>query len=747
MLGLNPLASAALGDLGSRIVALTGSSVTTGSPTVGTSVLTQVGSLTGQNVDTQSPSVGTSALSQNHAISATYNGNGASVPNATMFEDESFSAPNVITGTVRIGTGVLSGNHALSSPDVTLGNPVLTSIGLTENNDLGLSDITYGSPTVSSTAISQVHNVSSSDIDFGSVVVDTSNISQIHNFATNNVETGNINLPDAVFRQIHDLGSTDVSTQSTSVDSTDLDEINVLSASDINFGSPTVSTTNITQVHTLDNHDAISTGAVSIASTAITQVHNITSDNAETDNVDVATSAITQVHDLTSDSVTSGAISISQGVFTQNHPFSSADISLGNVDIDTTTCIFSFDFAASDINYGTPTVAQTSISQIHNIEAVYNGRPADVPSLTVFEDETFSAPDVFTGTVRIAPAIFIQDHLFASADIAAQQPSVDNAILTGNHLLTSDDVIANAPTVDDTIYGVEFLSDDVSTQAPVIDQTGITQIHNMQPTISLGGVDVQTTAITQLHFLAGDDVITNNVEVQSTKNPWDEKTDIDAESYTETLPPSEIWSDANPANLIFSEIDISVNLGLNLISSTEPPEESWRTITEDITKFKNKTGRIVFYHKSDPNSGGDFFKADLQLDNINVDGTIANWSTNPQYQTSTGSTSYEDATFAGIPDGAINGRWSRLNTTNTPSSGTGYNRFSNGFVYTEATSTTAGWEFWMRTPIITLSSEPVLSYVLASGGSAIGTFKVYFELTEPLFSDITLGSSTWTEAA
>ena len=880
MLGLNPLASAPLGDLGVKNVSLSGSDVTTNAPTVAEATLSQLGVFAGQSVITQNPVIDTSAISQNHSLDATYNGNGASVPNGTMFEDESFSAPNVITGTVRVASGVLTQNHDLQSPDVTAQNVSIANTAITENNDLALSDITTGSPTLSSTAatetfvvtvvggnpsdhpyynvgstnkfaidgstatadvavtliegrtyrfdqsdgsnanhplkfsttangthasgteyttgvtivgtagqsgayteiavavgapqlyyycsnhsnmgwsadtdanttiaISQDHAVSSADLATGSVSVASTAITQIHDISTDNAETGNVSLPNAVLTQIHDLGSQDVEAQAVSIDSTNLDENHDLSASDITFGTPTVASTNITQIHTLDNHDAINTGAVSIASTAITQVHNITSDNAETDNVDVATSAITQVHDLTSDSVTSGAISISQGVFTQNHPFSSADISLGNVEIDTTTCIFSFDFAASDINYGTPTVAQTSISQIHNIEAVYNGRPADVPSLTVFEDETFSAPDVFTGTVRIAPAVFIQDHLFASADIATQQSSVDNATLTGNHVLTSDDVTSGVVTVDDTnaVIQIEFLSDDVTAQAPVIDQTGITQIHNMQPTISIGGVDVQTTAITQLHFLAGDDVITNNVEVQSTKNPWDATTDTDDDDYTENLPPSEIWSDVSSANTNFSEVNLSINLGLNLISSTEPPEESWRTITEDITRFKNKTGRIVFYHKIDPNSGDDFFKADLQLDNINVDGSIANWSTNPLYQTSTNSTSYENATFVSIPDGANNGRWSRLNTTNTPSSGTGANRFSNGFVYTEASSPAfAGYEFWMRTPVITLSNDPVLSYVLASVGSAIGTFKVYFELTEPLFSDITLDSSTWTQAA
>ena len=381
---------------------------------------------------------------------------------------------------------------------------------------------------------------------------------------------------------------------------------------------------------------------------------------------------------------------------------------------------------------------------------VYTGQAADVPNLTVFEDETFSAPNALTGTVRIADAIFTQNHLLASADIITGTVSVDSAALTGNHALLSDDVTSGAVTVDNTnaVIQIELLSDDVTSQAPTVDQSAISQIHNISPTFVHSGVSIATTAISQIHFLTSDNITAQNVEVQSTKNPWDETTDIDNESYTETLPPSEIWSDATSSTLAFTEIDISIDFGLNLISSTDPSEQGWRTITENIKRYKGKTGRIVFYHQIDVNSGSDFFKADLQLDNINFDNTIATWSQNPNYETSTSSSSsYSNVTWAGIPDGANNGRWSRLNTTNTPSSDTGYNRLSNCFVYTEATSTQAGWEFWMRTPIVKLSHDPVLSYSIASGGVGIGTFKVYFELTELPFSNITTNSSTWTDAA
>ena len=159
MLGLNPLASAPLGDLGVTNFSLSGSDVTTNAPTVAEGTLSQLGIFAGQSVITQNPVIDTSAISQNHSLDATYNGNAASVPNGTMFEDENFSAPNVITGTVRVASGVLTQNHDLQSTDVTAQNVSIASTAITENNDLALSDITTGSPTLSSTAATETFAV------------------------------------------------------------------------------------------------------------------------------------------------------------------------------------------------------------------------------------------------------------------------------------------------------------------------------------------------------------------------------------------------------------------------------------------------------------------------------------------------------------------------------------------------------------------------------------------------------------
>ena len=47
---------------------------------------------------------------------------------------------------------------------------------------------------------------------------------------------------------------------------------------------------------------------------------------------------------------------------------------------------------------------------IYLFTGVYNGAAADVPTLTVYEDETFSAPNVVAGTVRIGTGALTQTH-------------------------------------------------------------------------------------------------------------------------------------------------------------------------------------------------------------------------------------------------------------------------------------------------------------------------------------------------
>ena len=103
-----------------------------------------------QNVSSGVPAVGTTGISQDHVVTLVYTANPASVPNLTCFEDESFSAPNVIAGHVRVGDGVFAQKHTLASADVLA-----------------------QTPTVATSAITQVHSIAANDVSAGSVSIPT----------------------------------------------------------------------------------------------------------------------------------------------------------------------------------------------------------------------------------------------------------------------------------------------------------------------------------------------------------------------------------------------------------------------------------------------------------------------------------------------------------------------------------------------------------------------------------------------
>lgn len=98
-------------------------------------------------------------------------------------------------------------------------------------------------------------------------------------------------------------------------------------------------------------------------------------------------------------------------------------------------------------------------------------------------------------------------------------------------------------------------------------------------------------------------------------------------------------------------------------------------------------------------------------------------------------------------NGSVSGRWNRRSGS-TPSNNTGIATSGNAYyLYTEATSTRYGYKFWLRSPVVELNDNPVLTYLLGRLGSAIGEFKIIYGREQVLFAEETLNTSTWTDAA
>ena len=106
-------------------------------------------------------------------LSATYTGNAIVIPTLTAYEDETFSAPNVLTGTVRVGDGALTQLHDLSAPTVDTGSVTIASTALAQVHTLTIPDITFGVPDVPTLSAFEDETFSAPNIDTGAVEINT----------------------------------------------------------------------------------------------------------------------------------------------------------------------------------------------------------------------------------------------------------------------------------------------------------------------------------------------------------------------------------------------------------------------------------------------------------------------------------------------------------------------------------------------------------------------------------------------
>ena len=158
--------------------------------------------------------------------------------------------------------------------------------------------------------------------------------------------------------------------------------------------------------------------------------------------------------------------------------------------------------------------------------------------------------------------------------------------------------------------------------------------------------------------------------------------------------------------------------------------DAWTQQTVDISGYAGATVRLVFRYQN-----GDDFEGDIQLDQIALDGTTYSF----ENQTHSFETSSQDnsSTYAGVS-------WSNLSVTEnldgywqvdqggTPSNNTGRTDAADGsyYVYAETSSpaNVLGYNIWLRSPEITLSGSPTLTFFEARLGGNIGTLDVHLDV-------------------
>lgn len=220
------------------------------------------------------------------------------------------------------------------------------------------------------------------------------------------------------------------------------------------------------------------------------------------------------------------------------------------------------------------------------------------------------------------------------------------------------------------------------------------------------------------------------------KTNWDNFKTSSAQSVSTPTSPVEfdyttaqgIWNLNSTVNFRSTGGGASYTLGFSESLDTISGQlDGWRERTVDISAYAGATERLVFHYVS-----GSSFTGDIQLDAINIDGNSYSFESNTHsFETSAnGESSYNSVSWQALSTGETNGRWCR-DSGGTGSSDTARTDAANGSFYVFAETSTPGYpsyNFWLRSPQITLSGSPTLSYYETRLGATIGTLNVHLDV-------------------
>jgi hypothetical protein len=175
--------------------------------------------------------------------------------------------------------------------------------------------------------------------------------------------------------------------------------------------------------------------------------------------------------------------------------------------------------------------------------------------------------------------------------------------------------------------------------------------------------------------------------------------------------------------------ELGLSPSLFTISGTN---NAWTQQTVDISAYAGATARLVFRYQN-----GDGFEGDIQLDAISFDGNFYTFelsNTTEGFETSTAddSPTYAGVTWATVANQSnVDGYW-QVDTGGTPSNNTGRTDAADGNYYiyaeTSAPANVLGYNFWLRSPEVTLSGSPTLTFFEARNGGNIGTLDVHLDV-------------------
>ena len=177
---------------------------------------------------------------------------------------------------------------------------------------------------------------------------------------------------------------------------------------------------------------------------------------------------------------------------------------------------------------------------------------------------------------------------------------------------------------------------------------------------------------------------------------------------------------------------VSIEAGLSdSLDSVSGTSDAWATRTVDISAYAGEEVRLVFGYVN--GSQGTNYQGDIQIDDVQFNGVTYSFeNTGHSWQTTTSDTqisNYSTALFSTLATGTTTNKWN-VDSGGTPSGGTGRTDADAGsyYVYAETSSGASGRGYVLRSPAVTLGSNPTLSYAVARNGGNIGALNVYLDV-------------------
>ena len=154
----------------------------------------------------------------------------------------------------------------------------------------------------------------------------------------------------------------------------------------------------------------------------------------------------------------------------------------------------------------------------------------------------------------------------------------------------------------------------------------------------------------------------------------------------------------------------------------------------DTSAYAGKNLRLVIQYTN--GTSGTSYQGDFQIGaTIYLGNTTYNLTSTTGWQTTTTNTgTYSGASWTSLGTGTTGGRWNVTNSV-PPSSGTGTSVDTTveptGYhVYAETSGASmSGYNFWLRSPITSFSTNQSLEFSFVSYGGNVGSYKVYFDVT------------------